>query len=117
MKRRTGDREKKEVLKLRSWEDWKLGSWEKIEDRKLGKLEVMKIRSWEDGKRRHGEKRWRIMSNDKLQMSNQCQITNAKILLIWSDTACLYRKELRCGVNRISQPTNETEFIFRYLGI
>ena len=58
------DKEKKEVLKLRSWEDWKLGSWEKIEDRKLGKLEVMKIRSWEDGKK-----------GEKCQMTNyKCQI-------------------------------------------
>jgi hypothetical protein len=44
VKRRHGEREKKEVLKLRSWEDK------------------------------------REMSNDKLQMSKQIQILNAKLL-------------------------------------
>jgi hypothetical protein len=69
------------------------------------------------------------MSNDKLKMSNQCQITKAKILLIWSDTAKFNRSDTAkytrvdttCGVNDrtsavnpVSQPINETEFIFRY---
>ena len=44
--------------------------------------EVMKLGSWEKGI---------IMSNDKLQMSNQCQITNAKL-----STKIEHGKTLRC---------------------
>ncbi|MCK4251106.1 hypothetical protein KAX97_06640, partial [candidate division WOR-3 bacterium] len=52
-----------------------------------GSFEVKKL-----GKRRE-------MSNDKLQMSNQIQILNAKILLIWSDAAKYNRSDTTCGVN------------------
>ena len=48
MRGRQGDMERKEVLKLRSWEDGKIRSYE---DRKLGKLEIMKLGSWEKGER------------------------------------------------------------------
>jgi len=41
-----------------------------MEDRKIRSYENKKLGRWEKGI---------IMSNDKLQMSNQCQITNAKL--------------------------------------